>query len=556
MQTKEARVNEIIDSLSIEEQVGQTLILNFTGSFHHPLVYRMINDFHCAGFRLSQTAINPPRDGYWRMAPYVTPEQYAQSLNHLQSIALQRAHHIPLHFAIDQEGDKSSNYCMGGVHYLPSSAGLVACGDASYARKAALALAQQLRAIGVHWIHSPCLDVNVDYMNPEIGARSFSDDAHICSQYGRAFMEGLRDGRLIATGKHFPGRGDSSVDAHNDVASVNVSRATLLDRDIKPYSDNLDLLPSIMLAHTAFPSLDPSGKPATISKPIVTDFLRNELGFNGVITTDNMEMKGITKLMSIPEACKQAVAAGSDLVLMKAENEELVEGCFNAILDAVRSGEISEEQLTASNRRVLALKMEYGIFDSPMTDASKAAEPLHDPEVIRIAAETTEKGIRIVKDESHLLPLDASKRVLLVEQGHDPLTVVHVEDFWNHSGQLGEDLLGRVAMLEHDLVKWEPDEDDMERIESSLKKDYDVAIVTAWLLRSTRSFNDIIDRIKAKGIPVICLVNTPYPYSINNNADATVVSYQVRGNGCHLLADVLFGERKAVGEWPLIGGMQ
>ena len=545
------KVEAIINKMTLEQKVGQMLVYNFCGAFHYPLIYKHIKKFHCSGIRLTQTAINPQRDGFWRQAPYVSPKQYAETLNSIQDIALERPLGIPLHFVMDQEGDLSSNYCMGGVNYLPSQAGLVATGDPELAKKAGYAVAKQMKSVGIHWLHSAVLDVNINYKNPEINVRAFSDDPEVCSLYGAKFMEGLKEGGLISTAKHFPGRGDSDKDAHFEIISIDATKDELLERDIKPYSEHLKNIPSIMLAHTAFPALDPSGLPATISKPIVTDFLRNELGYEGVITTDNMEMKGISKLYTIPEACLKAVEAGADLVLMKAEDEKLSEQTFTTLLNAVKKGDISVERIEASNRRVLTLKMAEGIFDKPKVIPSDAPKALVDEKVIKIARESVEKGIKVLRNNDSVLPLKDGSKILVIEQVHKPLTVIHYEDYWNHSGKLGEEILKRNISTEHVLMKWNPDDEDLTNIKKKLDDDFDVVVITGWTYRSLNSFKEIIDIVQNSGNQVVHVVNSPYPHVFENNAEAIVVSYQVRGSGLEILADALFDMTKATGKWPL-----
>jgi len=547
----ETKINEIINKMTLEQKVGQTIVFCFSGSFLNKLVYRQILDFNCAGLRIHQNPIPVTIHGAVRPAPYILPEQYAAVLNELQDIALSRNPEIPLHFVLDQEGDTSSNYHMGGVQIFPSQTGIVASGKPEFARKIAYAAGKQLRALGVTWIHSPVLDVNSNYGNPEIQERSFGDDAAVCSQYAKEYLQGFKDANIITASKHFPGRGDSCADAHNEMTSLNIPKEVLLSRDLKPYIDNLENIPSIMIAHSAYPALDPSNLPATISKTILTDFLRGELGFKGVITTDNMEMEGIVKLYPIPQACVKAIGAGVDIVLMKCEDEKVCEQTFNGIVQAVKNGEIPLERIEEANRRVLRLKMQYSIFDHPKVDAEKAACPIQDKEIIELKETAIRNGIQVLRNENNLLPLKKDSKIIVIEQSFYKLDQQHTDDFYNGAGKLMTEILKFSRNLTHVLIELRPEEKDIEKIKAKLSDNYDVVVLSSWSRRSTWSFEPIIKMIRDKNLPLVNLINSCYPHAVKTSSDAIVLSFQPRGFGAKALAELLFGITKAAGKWPL-----
>lgn len=547
----ETKVNDLISRMSLEQKVGQALTLSFSGSFPHPLLYRQIRDFHCGGLRVTQGAIERCRYGHAGRSPYVLPDQYAACLNEVQKIALARPLGIPLHVSTDQEGDFSSNYCMGGVRIMPNATGLVACGDPEYARRAALATARQLRAAGIHQIHSPVMDVNSDWANPEIGPRAFSDDAAVCSLYARAFLTGLKEGGVIATGKHFPGRGDTSTDANYEVIALQMSRDLLWNRDLLPYRDNLDLLPCLMVAHTAYPAIDPSGMPASLSKPVLTDFLRGEMGYRGVVTVDNMELDGIVRLFPIAEACWRALAAGVDLILMKRENETLCEAIFTGILRAVEHGDLDPARLEEANRRVLTMKMAYGLFDAPLVNPAGALDAVRDPDTDSAMRETVARSAMIIRQTNQLLPLKPEQKILVVEQRIDSLWASNPEDYHLHNSMLMEKMLRYNGNITHVPVEYIPDGKDIQAIRAKLSRKYDVAIVTDWLHRSCGTTTPVIQTVREAGIPVITVTNSPYPRHYQQHADVVLVVYHGRGYGMEVAADILFGRAEAPGQWPL-----
>ena len=196
-----ADVDRIIGRMTLEEKVGQCMTLGFYGTVITSEVVGLIEKLHCGGLRLTpHINTSDSSDLVRRLAPYYTPAQYAETLNELQRIAAGRRMGLPLHMVVDQEGDLSADYLHGGVNFFPSQMGLAAAGSPALTRRCAEAVARQLRAVGIHMVHSPVLDVNVNPRNPEIGCRSFSNSAAVCARHGLAFMQGLNDGRVIATG--------------------------------------------------------------------------------------------------------------------------------------------------------------------------------------------------------------------------------------------------------------------------------------------------------------------------------------------------------------------
>ncbi len=548
--TVEKAAMELVSRMSLEQKAGQVLTLCFNGTTLYPLVYEQVQKLHCGGLRLTQSVVGETRDGWRRAAPYASPGQYAEVLNQLQDLALAREHSIPLHFVGDQEGDRSSNYCMGGVRFMPSQVGLTACGSPDSAYRAARAMARQQRAVGIHWVNSPVLDVNSNWRNPEIGWRAFSDRAEVCKDYGAAFLQGLREEGVIGSAKHFPGRGDSDQDAHHAVTSIDVSKKLLMEREILPYTGGRQWLSSIMLAHTAFPALDSSGRPATLSSAIITDFLRGELGFDGVVTTDNMEMEGISQLHPIPEACWRALAAGADVVLMKAENN-LCRQVHSAIIEAVRRGDLPESRLDEANRRLLSMKMEYGIFDKPKAEPKEAAKAVFEPEVVSTARDLAYEGANYARFNSELLPLPQGARIILIEQFCDSLTGMQADDLYVHNGMLLEKLMAYSGNILHLPISWHPSEDEIRRTMERFEPGFDLVAVTDWAARSQENNAELIRAVKGHGLPVVSLTNTPYPPWVDNQADAVLMTFQTRDEGLAAAADILFGHYQPRGRWPL-----
>jgi beta-N-acetylhexosaminidase len=347
-------ITDLISRMSEDQKIGALLTLGFTGTMVRPHIYDAIQKYHCGGLRLTPVArlfgsyVDPKSGktvvdvtdtkGYKKeiAPPLPTASQYAKILNDFQAAAAARPLSLPLHFSYDQEGGTSADFNFGGVNIFPKPMGIRATGDVNLAYAAARATARQSKAVGFSWIHSPVLDVNTEPMNPEIYTRAYSDIAEEVAEYAVKTCEGFKEEQFIATGKHFPGRGHSAVDAHFEMPVIKVDRDTMMSRELLPYRELIkrDLLPSIMIAHSIFPAFDDADI-ATVSKKILTGLLRDTLGFDGVITTDSMTMGGVALRYGVANACAMALEAGADLVLMKAETA-LVGETFGKIKEFVQ----------------------------------------------------------------------------------------------------------------------------------------------------------------------------------------------------------------------------
>ena len=224
-----SHIDQLINSMTLEQKIGQMLALGFSGTYPHPDIVRMIEQYHVAGFRVTPAGrkfvryLKPGSPGEARVvralepdereyganiaAPNVPPVEYARVLNTLRQRALDTGAHIPLYFALDFEGSQSIDYYAPGMSGFPHPMGLAQSGDPTLARRVARAIGAQLNAVGINWIHSPYLDVNTDPRNPKINTRSYSPDPQIVAEYATQALLGFNDANLIATGKHFPGRG-------------------------------------------------------------------------------------------------------------------------------------------------------------------------------------------------------------------------------------------------------------------------------------------------------------------------------------------------------------
>jgi beta-N-acetylhexosaminidase len=479
-------------------------------------------------------------------SPAVSVTEYKEILDGLQTMALQRPLGLPLHFSFDQEGGSNADFNFSGVNIFPKPMGIRATGDRRMAYEVALAIARQGRATGFSWIHSPVLDINVNPDNPGIGTRSYSDRLEDVLEYTEQACLGLKQGGLIATGKHFPGRGESAVDPHYGVLTIDIDIDLLKQRELAPYKYLIEknLLPSIMISHSVYPKIDPE-LVSTVSKKIITGLGRDYLGFNGVITTDSMTMGAISTRYKVDEACAMSLQAGADLVLMKAENE-LVADTFHTIKRYVEDEKITEDELNEKVYRVLNCKFEYGLFHYGTLWPENPEEVIRDPRIVSLSKLVAKRSVLVLRNRQKVLPLPKDGRVLIIEQMKTSPNHIH----W-HPGMLFKYCLKYNPGATYLEIDFTPDEKDMTNIRN-LAREFDTVVITNFYSRESKGNNQMVGELLAdKSKTVVVIANTPYPNSIPEQAGTVVVSFATSPQNMDVTAGVLFGEIHPEGEWPV-----
>lgn len=563
MKKENAFVKDLISRMTLDQKIGALLTLGFAGAVPRKHIYDYITKYHCGGLRLTTSgrtfgnyvdpksskavvSVTTSRGIKFKPAPTCTASEYKSVLDELQRVARERPLSIPLHFSYDQEGGSSADFFFGGVNIFTKPMGQRATGDPKMSYEIARAISKQSRAVGFTWIHSPVLDVNTDPRNPEIYTRAYSDVAEEVAEYAEQSCLGFKEGGLIATGKHFPGRGHSDVDAHFQVPVIDVDRETMLNRELLPYRKLIekDLLPSIMLAHSIFPAFDPNDI-ATVSKPIITGLLREELGFDGVITTDSMTMGGVATRYGVANACALSLEAGADLVLMKAEGP-LVEETIEAIRSFIEEGRITLEELDKKVYRVLNLKYEYGLFYDQKDHDIAPEAVINDPAIVKLSKQVAKRSVLIGRDSENWLPIKPDEKVLVIEQ-----KVRHFNDFHWHSGILFENCMKYSDNVNYVETSYTWDDKDREEIKKEIDK-HDTLIITDYFIRGTLCNKEAIEEIIASGKKVIVVTNTPYEeVSIPKNAKSVVVTFATSPDNIEVVAGTLYGKIRPEGVWPV-----
>ncbi|MDX9959320.1 MAG: glycoside hydrolase family 3 protein [Spirochaetia bacterium] len=566
-------VERLLATMSLEQKIGQCVVVGMSGTRITNDLREAIVRYQAGGLRLSpfarifryfsddKAAKKTFEAGYRPslekragegLPPYATPAEYAATLNELRSLAAARSPAIPLHMVIDQEGDTSKDLSRGGVVQFPSNLGLAAAFDLDLTYRASRAIGKQLKASGLDMIHSPVVDVNINPENPEIGRRSFGDDPEKVADQAIAMMKGFQAEGIIAAAKHFPGRGDSATDAHHACPLLDVDRARLDAVELLPYRRLIAAgLDSVMVAHCIYPALDTGI--ATVSRRIVQGLLRDELGFQGLITSDSMTMGALIDKFGVGESCARALAAGIDVVLMKAENQWRGE-TFHTIRQWVEQGRIPSKELDDKVRRVLTMKEKYGLFDTMgMVDPALAGKVYSDPVILDTARVAARKATLVLKDDLQALPLDRSRKILLINQRNDIKTP---NDRFDHPALFQDLMEEEMTDLQCYETSFGFDPKEEERILSYVQgKEYELIVCTNWYDRSSKPQAYAKALIDA-GYPVLLVTNDPYcAKGIGGaipSAPTLLLSMNLSPQGLRMVRDVLFGRETPQGRWPLV----
>jgi beta-N-acetylhexosaminidase len=318
--------------------------------------------------------------------------------------SLQEATDYPLLFATNLEGGVVNGYQTPEATAWPSFMAIAASGQPELASQVAQAAAEELGYAGFNVSFGPVLDVNLTIANPIIGIRSFGSDARVVSGFARAYLQGLEQAGIMAVAKHFPGHGATTQDSHFDLPLVLADRARLEQVELLPYQTMIAAgVPAIMTAHVVYPALDATA-PATLSKPILSDLLRGELGFEGLVITDSMGMKAITDRYGAGEAAVLSILAGADLLLLHTDFETQ-EAVYQALQAALASGRLSEARLREATARSSRLAERY----RPHWNDPEPDYAAHRKLAIDIAA----KGATLLWNDG-VLPLAQDSKVVVI----------------------------------------------------------------------------------------------------------------------------------------------
>ncbi|PLR78483.1 beta-N-acetylhexosaminidase [Bacillus sp. V3-13] len=535
-------ISRAIQKMTLEEKVGQMLMPDFRTwkganvTEMLPEIEQLVKQYHLGGVILFRENV-------------VTTEQTAK----LVSAYEEASEKYGLLMTIDQEGGIVTRLQSGTD--MPGNMALGATRSPEIAGKVGKAIGEELAALGINMNFAPVLDINNNPDNPVIGVRSFGENPELVAELGVAYTKGLQAAGVAATAKHFPGHGDTAVDSHLGLPEVPHDKARLMEVELYPFQKGMEAgIDAVMTAHVTFPKIDDTkviskltgeeiALPATLSYKVLTELMREEMGYEGVITTDAMNMKAIADHFGPVDAAIRAVKAGTDIVLMPVGLAEVA----NGLLDAVKNGEISEERIEESVKRILKLKVKRGIIkeENPAPLEEKVANALGvvgSAEHKQVEKEAAERSITLLKNDQ-ALPLNTNSGDHVVVVGS-----TYITDLGN-AIKAYHDNTTVIALSS--AYKLTPEQLELVKNAKAVIVGTHTSNVSGRSPGSAqmKMVNQVIDT--ATG-PVIGLgIRNPYDVMAYPNVDAYLVQYGFRPASFKAAAAAIFGEFSPSGKLPV-----
>nr|BCX00601.1 MAG: beta-N-acetylhexosaminidase [Bacteroidota bacterium] len=525
----------VLDTLSLRDKVAQLVIPAATATYRseddptYRRLVRLVREEHVGGIIFFRGNLL----------------DQALLTNRLQALSP-----LPLWIAQDMEWGLAMR--LEGATEFPKAMALGATRNPELAYRMGLAIAREARAIGVHQNFAPVLDVNNNPENPIINVRSFGEDPRLVSELGRAFIRGLQEGGLVATAKHFPGHGDTNVDSHADLPIIPHALRRLDTLELVPFREAIASgVLSIMTAHIAFPALEPDVRvPATLSAAVLDTLLRRRLGFEGLIVSDAMDMHGVTKYFGLKRASVLALKAGVDLLLMPPDES----GVIDAIVEAVKRGEISEARINESVLRLLRLKELLGLHENRFVDIDRITHHVGRSEHRALAREIARQALTLVKNDRQVLPLTRlnGERLLLISLSDSDDPSVGRAFF--------QELRSRYAEVEHLLLDTRSTKRDYKQALDRAKK-ADYVIVASYVY--IRSYSnrlglpgahlDLLRRLARRYKQPTILIAFGNPYILREvpEVDAYLATFSWGPTTYAVTADALLGMAPIRGKLPI-----
>lgn len=531
---RKSMITDILNKMTVEEKVGQMCVPILQSDKITDEIKKAVTEYkvgvvrYCpdAEFDNASVAVGTPNK-------YFTPNESAAFLNELQSLA-----EIPLIISVDQEGGCRSdvNRCNAMVYASHMCFGVA--DDAELTYQVAKATAQEFRAMGINQIQSPICDVFRYSGRQTMKAATFGEDAESVAKHVVAMKRGFQDGGVLSMGKHFPGYGSIATDAHKGTAHIIKSVEELEKEDIVPFKQLIDDgVDGIMMGHVIVDAIDPQ-YPATLSKTLTTGYVREKLGFDGIIMTDAMRMKAIQDNYGTGTASVMAIKAGCDLVLLRGDFDHFKEG-YNAILAAAKSGEISDEILNASVLRILKAKESIGLFADKYADTAKADAAVGTAEHQELLYKLACRSISVLREKNLPLSANDGKKISVISV--EPQKIAAAMDEKQCVDMLEKEIRAIHANTAGIVVKLDPDEEDVEKAVAAAK-DADIIVLGMCSGIIFKKQVNLYNALKALGKTLIVVaMESPCDIELVPDCDNYIATYGVARDWMKVAAGRMFG---------------
>ena len=555
---------ETLAGLALDEKVGQLVVPTFRSVYTssdsdiYEDLAALVREQHIGGvhvFGARQAAPDVLLNPTYVRATLGQPLAAASLLNRLQAVA-------PIPLLVTADFETGVGFRMAGATTFPRAMAFGAAGDPELAREAGRITALESRAIGIHVNFAPVVDVNNNPRNPVINTRSFGEDPDTVGKLAAAYIEGLTAGGMIATVKHFPGHGDTDVDSHLELPVIPHARPRLEAVELPPFRAGIEAgAGGVMTAHVALPALDPDPQtPATFSAPIATALLREDLGFEGLVFTDSLRMRAITRMLPPGEAARRALAAGHDLILHSPDDR----AAFAGLKAAVSDGTVSVAALDRSVRRVLEAKARLGLHRRRRVDLDALPLVVGTRAHGAVAREVSERSITLIRDSTGDVPLRTPRDGSILY-----LSVLDYPSGWGvgaPSRVVIPELRDRWAQVTAVEVSDQTPLSELEFVRETAGR-YD-AVVAGVFVRAA-SFSGRLDLAASvvtflaelaveaaeRGQPfVVVFFGSPYPVTALPELPSMLLTYDYRGLSEATAVRAIAGEIPIVGRLPITLG--
>ncbi|MCF7805583.1 MAG: serine hydrolase [Candidatus Marinimicrobia bacterium] len=527
-------VEAMLDSMTIEEKVGQLFMMDFRSDFYNEQswtfkqISHWIEEYKVGGLIM------------FAGAPY----EAARNVERFQAIS-----ENPLLVAADFEWGLPMRISAGTR--FPENMAIAATGDPENAYRQGKITAREARTLGVNVSFSPVMDVNNNPDNPIINVRAYGEDPQQVAEYGVQYIKGLQENGVAATAKHFPGHGDTDMDSHLDLPVIDVNQARLDSLELVPFKAAIDSgVKGIMAAHIALPQITDGNAPATFSPTFLQSVLRDSLGFNGVVFSDALNMGGVTNNYWPGETAVRAVNAGVDMLLMSPD----MALAYHTVLEAVQDGRITEDRLNQAVRRILTLKKETDVFEQTIPEQSEMEVELELPIDEVFADGLFQKAVTLVKDSVNTLPLNAGEIDSVV-------TLIVTDDLrygWPGSTFLWS-IKSRIDSAGAHYLGPDAADSTLIKIREAMKG-ADATIVGVFLrfadhkgtIRMPKRQQELLREIYREQKQVVTVgFGTPYLLRYFPEAPAYLVPYSTNSQAQRAVVSAIFGEKPIAGKLPI-----
>ena len=525
-------------SSKLAKKAGQLLVIGFDGKSVPSYIKELIHQYHIGGIILFARNIGTP----WEVLKLTTG---------LQQEAKKAGYKHPLLICLDQENGVVRR--LGeGTTLLPGSMALGATDNPDNAYKIGLATGKELKALGINWNLAPVADVNNNPENPVISVRSFGESPDTVAAFTTAAMKGMQDAGVATTLKHFPGHGDTAVDSHLDLPVISHSIDRLQSVELKPFQTAIEAeADTVMTAHVYFPSIEQEpGIPATLSKKVITGLLRERLGFQGVVTTDCMEMNAIANGIGTEKGAVTAFQAGVDIIMVSHTFDRQL-GALNEIIQSIETGVITESAVDKSIQRINSMKQKYLTWDElSLVENPTVPEIVGSKQHQQLAYQVYEESITIVKNEDIIpLKLTEDKSVLVIQP--DNGNTMQAEDKSYSNLSLGKAIQEYYPTADIYQLSQQITSTEINEIINKSKHYETIIIGTLSVNEGSPQIALVESLVEIHASVIVIAMRSPYDWNYLPGVSAYINTYEFTYPALQVAAAAVFGKVEVSGKLPV-----